>query len=97
MKAHAGHRIDENACPSCWVKLDGASAIDPEVPKPKPDDLTVCFYCQAILQFGHEMELREVTMKNFVRMPMETQGAILSLAHSIMDFQAKRKNDKKPM
>jgi hypothetical protein len=92
-----GHKIDDNACPSCWKKLDGASALDPDCPKPKPNDLTVCFYCQAILQFGHEMELRKVTMEEFVRLPMEQQGGVLSLVHSIIDFHEKREHGTESM
>lgn len=44
------HKVaDTHECPSCRSKLTGATG-----PKaaPKPGDLTVCAYCEALLQFA---------------------------------------------
>jgi len=90
------HQIEDNSCPSCHTKLDGATSLHAPEAKPKPDDVTVCMYCQAILQFGHEMELRKVTMDQFVKLPMEMQGHLLTLVHSIAAHRNQQEHDDDP-
>ena len=42
--------LAEMRCPSCHASLDAARAPDGRR-KPKPGDVTVCGYCQSVLQF----------------------------------------------
>jgi len=51
-------------CPVCNGKLDAATAavnskgeIIPDSARPKPGDLTICFYCAALLQFAPDMTI----------------------------------------
>lgn len=39
------------ACPGCHAVLDGATSADLSGGAPKANDLTVCCYCAAILEF----------------------------------------------
>ena len=58
----SGKALPDLRCPSCNGKLDAATAaVDskgeriPDSARPKPGDLTVCFYCAALLQFASDM------------------------------------------
>jgi len=48
--------VKPTLCPTCGAKLDAAThagTLDPEL-RPKPGDLTLCAYCDALLQFDDE-------------------------------------------
>jgi hypothetical protein len=42
--------MPEATCPGCGGKIDGATSLRGKR-APKAGDLTVCFYCAALLQF----------------------------------------------
>ncbi len=49
-------------CPSCKAVLDGVT--DPTgKSSPKPGDLSVCKYCQALLCYTEDMMLRTLTVE----------------------------------
>lgn len=50
-------RIQEDACPACSSALDAASDLDGD-DRPKEGDVSVCFYCAAVLQFDADLRLR---------------------------------------
>ncbi len=44
-------------CPTCKKLLDGFTAIDHDK-KPKAGDVTICAYCNEVLQFTDDMSLK---------------------------------------
>lgn len=66
-KAHDGRLPSEDprlpnadGCPVCFNRLDAATCATEEDARPKPGDLTVCFYCTTFLKF--DAELRHVAL-----------------------------------
>jgi len=50
------HDLDDNlVCPVCGNTIDRSAHIEPE--PPGPGDLTVCLYCETVLEFTKEMTL----------------------------------------
>lgn len=54
-------RIVESKCPRCHKEVDSAENFEDETLAPKEDDVTVCIYCQAVLQFNEDLSLREAS------------------------------------
>ncbi len=46
--------LPEAHCPNCGNKLDAASPTQ-GAPAPEPGDVSICFYCTALLEFNKEM------------------------------------------
>lgn len=54
----------ENICPSCYRKLDMAN--DPEEKfVPKKGDLTVCIYCQEVLEFTDDLNIKKLSEETY--------------------------------
>jgi hypothetical protein len=51
-------RTKKTPCPSCQKVLDAVTATDHKDHKPSPGDLTVCFYCAALLCFDFFLDLQ---------------------------------------
>lgn len=43
-------------CPKCGQLLEAASALDGKS-TPRPEDISLCFYCGEVLQFGSDLRL----------------------------------------
>lgn len=68
--------VTESTCPSCYRKLD--LATDPEGKNiPKPNDLTVCIYCQEILIFQEDMSVKELSQEKIEKLPYEIQVKLM--------------------
>lgn len=63
-------------CPSCGSKNDGATGFaDSEGKTPVNGDLSVCYYCGAILQYSNDLtELRLVSASELAAMDDEQPG-----------------------
>ena len=44
-------------CPTCKKLLDGFTAVDHEH-KPSAGDVTICVYCNEVLQFANDMSMK---------------------------------------
>ncbi len=44
-------------CPTCKKLLDGFTAVDHDK-KPKAGDVTICVYCNEVLQFNDDMSMK---------------------------------------
>ena len=44
-------------CPGCKTLLDGFAAVDHDE-KPKAGDVTICVYCNQVLQFNDDMSMK---------------------------------------
>ena len=58
------HRLPAARCPVCAAKhdavtaaVDSTGALLPDSKRPAPGDLSICFYCGALLQFAPDMSL----------------------------------------
>ncbi len=84
----------EAICPGCKASLDCSHCVSPGDDKlrPKPKDLTVCVYCLTVLEYGHELELRKVSIDKFVKLSAEIQGQLMSTIKTLQRMK-KEKNE----
>jgi len=59
-------RLPASYCLACGEMTDAATAIDPAVAKPKPNDITICLYCGHIMAFDEMLRLRNLTDKEMI-------------------------------
>jgi hypothetical protein len=50
-------QMKECACPSCGIPLDAASGVSDADAQPETGDITVCFYCNTVLEYTGDMDL----------------------------------------
>ena len=48
-------------CPACGALLNEATGVTTD-DRPKPGDVTICFYCAAALRFAPDMSLRVASL-----------------------------------
>lgn len=48
-------------CPVCGTILDGAICVTEEGAMPKPGDISVCYSCGTLLQYGKGLFLHELS------------------------------------
>lgn len=76
------HRMRENHCPTCRVKLDGASSFETDE-APKAGDVTICIECGEILSFGDDLTLHKALPAEFDDLELETRATLNSMRFSI--------------
>ena len=63
--ARVRERNTGNTCPRCGKLIDGSTCVDdeelPEVPQPKPGDVSICTYCGAMCLFDEQLRSRLMT------------------------------------
>lgn len=56
--------VPTQRCPCCDAALEAATWVSTgpgdEPARPKPDDLTFCLYCAALLRFGEGLNLSQI-------------------------------------
>jgi len=57
------HRLEPCKCPGCGVPLDATTDPSDQNATPEPGDVTLCFYCETLLEFDEQLELREIDIK----------------------------------
>jgi hypothetical protein len=60
-------------CPTCESKLDAATAFDDSGATARPGDVTICVYCNEILEFTEELMLVKV---DITTLPAELQDQL---------------------
>lgn len=79
-------KLDQTpCCPQCQTELAGYTGVDGVAPK--ADDLTICMYCQSVLQFNADFSLRFASAEAI---------AEVTLQLSRMQNIARKVNAKKP-
>ena len=53
----SGQLETRSHCPTCKKLLDGFTAVDHDK-KPKAGDVTICSYCNEVLQFNDDMSMK---------------------------------------
>ena len=74
-------QIKPSPCPSCKNILDAATGVGEGLqPTAKPGAVTVCAYCQALLVFTNEMQLRFLKQEELDAMPERHRKMMLSMS-----------------
>jgi hypothetical protein len=63
-------------CPTCESKLDAATAFDDSGATASPGDVTICVYCNEILEFTEEFMLAKV---DITTLPAELQDQLATI------------------
>lgn len=59
MENRKGYKLnEENRCPYCDSKVDGATEISGDK-APKPGDVSICFYCIQFLVFDENLGVKK--------------------------------------
>ena len=56
---HHSKKLPPSHCLDCGKICDAATGINAH--RPRPGDITVCFYCGHVMAFGANLELRPLT------------------------------------
>lgn len=79
-------------CPHCNELLDRATSTFQEG-QPDPGDFSICAYCNAILRYTEDMQLRIPSEDEFDSVPEELQQQILLIALAGKMSKASRINN----
>lgn len=58
----ADHRVRGSRCPQCGALMDGATGLTGDR-APRPGDISICVYCQEILQFQPDGTLERIPVE----------------------------------
>jgi hypothetical protein len=58
MRAKNTVMVDETPCPVCKTEHNAATAIDGKHVSPKPGDISICYECATILEYGDNLQLQ---------------------------------------
>ena len=75
-------RLPPCLCPVCESKLDAATATDGDDVLPKSGDITVCFYCAAVLVFTDDLGIDTIDIKSLAP---ELQSQLSAMITQIQD------------
>lgn len=79
------HLVPPAPCPGCGLVLDAANAADDTQPnRPRPNDLTICIHCSALLAYTDDLMLREATGREVAIIMHDSDGATMVEAIRIM-------------
>lgn len=56
---HQHHAVPVCPCPSCGRANDAATNANDAKARPKKGDVSICFYCGEILEFGDDLQLHK--------------------------------------
>lgn len=80
-------RLEMNYCPSCGKELDAATSVEKEA-RPKPGDISICFYCGSINTFQEDLKLQQMGPQEYFDLPDEVQRSIQSYVRLIKERRA---------
>jgi hypothetical protein len=88
--------IGEQRCAKCGYKMDQASDAFGE-DKPKPGDLSVCLNCGAIAVFGENLQLREPTPEEKLKIAGDESVTHVQVARAYIVDKDLRQEDQEGM
>lgn len=74
-----GQKLPGQICPSCKAYLNAATACLKEG-RPRPNDLSICYQCGALLKFTELMILRELKPHEVEELPDDIRSLLLQAA-----------------
>lgn len=85
------YRVEPGECPKCKAVLDGStSSADNTIERgPEPEDVTVCFYCGALLVFTKEMTLREMKVTEFRTLDPKIKMSLIATMSALNELWKK--------
>jgi hypothetical protein len=82
------HDVTPNRCPNCEHILEEATGITTQ-DAPKPNDVTLCIYCAAVLVFTEDMRVRLPTEEESNELASNSE---LMRMQKIVKMQVRRRN-----
>lgn len=76
-------KMGTDHCPVCNYLADSAAPVDDKPATPMPGDLSICINCGAFLQFAPDMDLIELTPKEWDKLDNQTKET-LAKAHRLI-------------
>lgn len=88
--------FDQGApCPVCGKSMNAATPVAGEDGcdrvQPRPDDLTICAYCTAFLQFDAQMGLVLLNYEQIAELPADIRGALVRSRKILIRVNAERR------
>ena len=77
-------KLDPDYCPKCGLLCD--AALDPEGSdsKPQQGDISICFKCAAILEFGKDLKLKVCSEDKINKLDTEILVQIVKIRSYIL-------------
>ena len=82
-KDAAHHDTGDAVCPACNRSLNRATQINGCGPAPSPGDLSICYYCCAVLQFLANEKFRALEDRELATLPDGPREMLLNLRKRI--------------
>lgn len=84
-------RVPEQKCLKCGQTLDAVGTVGGQVVAPRPEDVTVCLGCGAVMMFDANLE--RVPMDDSL-LDRDTLNEVTDLRIAIREMQRDRKRNK---
>lgn len=67
-------RLEADSCPSCNNRLNAVEPNNDDSNRPpEKGDITLCVYCESVLQFGENLKLKALSREEFNNLDQDTQ------------------------
>jgi hypothetical protein len=76
-------------CPACRANLDAATKFAGPAGGPKPGDLSCCYYCGALLEFGDDLQLKFIPDDVWSGLDLHTKHSLLAAQKISEDVHGK--------
>lgn len=76
--------MPECYCPCCNRLIDAATpVVEDEQITPRPEDVTICFYCATFLVYKDDLTMREINSEEIGNLPSEIRQQLVKARKSI--------------
>jgi len=79
-------RLREDRCPYCGEVVDSASTLKDDVPLATPGDMSVCFYCAEVMQFGADFKLKKMSTREIAALSAEEKADLKQTQDAVRAF-----------
>jgi hypothetical protein len=79
-------RLREDRCPYCGEVIDSASTLEGEPPLATPGDMSLCFYCAEVAQFGADFKLKKMSTREIAMLSPEEAADLKQTQDALRAF-----------
>jgi hypothetical protein len=79
--------VPECQCPSCGKQLNRVTGVDASE-APKPEDITICAGCAAVLKFDDQMKVVALSQEEMLALPTVMKAEIRFAQSVVRDMHA---------
>lgn len=88
-------KLSSDYCPTCGAECDAATPADGSPATPKPNDISLCFYCGETLTFNEDLKLEVLPYDELLLLGDETVNEVLHVKRFIQEEIKRKQREKK--